>query len=83
MNVDFPSKSSWLQLYDYLVLLKWDLNQEPESEIAVTIHCTDDEVLSERAQVALTMIKGFSKNLAADICRFRPFRTIEEVQTVH
>jgi len=65
MNVDFPSKSSWLQLYDYLVLLKWDLNQEPESEIAV----------------ALTMIKGFSKNLAADICRFRPFRTIEELST--
>jgi len=65
MTVEFPSKSSWLQLYDYLVLLKWDLNQESESEIAV----------------ALTMIKGFSKNLAADICRFRPFRTIEELST--
>ena len=35
MTVEFPSKSSWLQLYEYLVLLKWDLNQESESEIAV------------------------------------------------
>merc|ERR1711957_463846 len=64
-QVEFPSKSTWLQLYDYLVLLKWDLNQESQSEIAV----------------ALTMIKGFSKNLAADICKFRPFRTIEELST--
>jgi DNA uptake protein ComE-like DNA-binding protein len=32
--------------------------------------------------VALTMIKGFSKNLAADICKFRPFRTIEEVKQI-
>merc|ERR1712166_712851 len=64
-QVEFPSKSTWLQLYDYLVLLKWDLNQESQSEIAV----------------ALTMIEGFSKNLAADICKFRPFRTIEELST--
>eukprot|EP00656_Telonema_subtile_P028438 TRINITY_DN3088_c0_g1_i1.p1 TRINITY_DN3088_c0_g1~~TRINITY_DN3088_c0_g1_i1.p1 ORF type:complete len:387 (+),score=86.08 TRINITY_DN3088_c0_g1_i1:124-1284(+) len=64
-QVELSSKSTWRQLHDYFVLLKWDLNQESESEIAV----------------ALTMIKGFSKNLAADICRFRPFRTIEELST--